>query len=41
MTTKSTSQKVTKVESKKTKALNPKVEEAKAKTSKKVKATKN
>lgn len=42
MTTKSTSQKVkaTKVESKKTKALNPKVEEAKAKTSKKVKATK-
>lgn len=39
MTTKSTSQKVkaTKVESK---ALNPKVEEAKAKTSKKVKATK-
>lgn len=41
MTTKSTSQKVkaTKVESKKTKALNPK-EEAKAKTSKKVKATK-
>ena len=42
MTTKSTSQKVkaTKVESKKTKALNPKVEEAKVKTSKKVKATK-
>lgn len=42
MTTESTSQKVkaTKVESKKTKALNPKVEEAKAKTSKKVKATK-
>lgn len=42
MTTKSTSQKVkaTKVESKKTKALNPKVEEAKAKTFKKVKATK-
>ena len=35
MTTKSTSQKV-----KTTKALNPKVEEAKAKTSKKVKATK-
>lgn len=42
MTTKSTSQKVkaTKIESKKTKALNPKVEEAKAKTPKKVKATK-
>lgn len=42
MTTKSTSQKVkaTKVESKKTKALNPKVEEAQEETSKKVKATK-